>query len=163
MPSASRQDEATMAEALRLPMCIRHSNCSTLHTTLPSHVSQMLSILWHDGAGMCIPGICCRINGAFLPVFFPVFLMYKHWNMTGGLCSRSAHKETNSPWHVSSCLPLGNQYQGSIPMIKLSLCRALTAFPANTTLSNTYSLLLFKKFIAPNVRHTMQRELSHSW
>lgn len=38
MPSASSQDELTMAEALHLPMCSRDSNCSTLHPTLHSQV-----------------------------------------------------------------------------------------------------------------------------
>lgn len=114
----------------------RDSNYSTLDVLLPSSASQMLSILWHDGAWIWTLCIGCRITDAFLPALSSAF-WWISIETERGLCSRSARKEHNSPWHVCSCLPFENQYQASIPMIELSPCRTLTTYPANTTLSNT--------------------------
>lgn len=126
-----------MAEALHPPMFVRDSNYSTWHIPLPSSASQMLSILWRDGAWICTFCTGFKITGAFLPALSSAFWQ-KSIETERGLCSRSAHKEDNSPWYACSHLPLENQYQASIPMIELSLCRALTTYPASTTLSNTF-------------------------
>lgn len=105
---------------------------------------------------------CCWINGTFLLVLF-CFWFISTEMVHGTSLPEAPMMWPNSPWRFCFCLSLWNQYQASIRMItNLFLYRAVTTFPSNGTLSRTF-FSLFKAFIAPNVRLTVQWELSHSW
>lgn len=151
-----------MAEALHPPVCVRNSNCSTLHITLPSHASQMLSILWHDGAWMCILCIGGRINGAFLPVLSLAFWWISLETEQGPLQQQCPQQEQASmTWLL---LPTFRKpISGFDTHDRTVSLQGSQHIPSKHNTFRQCLPLLFKMFRARNVSYTVQWELSHSW
>lgn len=90
-------------------------------------------------------------------ISFILLLIYKHQNGTEYIYTRSTYNVIKfTVTFVLLFAFMRNPSSGfDIHDYKLFLHRPLTTFPAKVTLSGPF-FLLFKMFIAPSVRHTLQ-------